>query len=56
MWREQKLFCRIEEARKIILDFSKGQAEILAMCAKIVLGTNRFVFVKLGDKLVKICD
>ena len=32
------MFFRIEEVREIFLDSSKGKAEILGMCAKIVLG------------------
>ena len=56
MWRVQKLFFLIEEIRNIILDFSKGKAEILGMCSKIVLSTNKRGFVKLGNRLVKICD
>ena len=32
------MFFRIEEVREIFLNFSKGKAEILGMCAKIVLG------------------
>lgn len=49
MWRVQKLFFRIEEVRKIILDFSKGKAKILGMRSKIVLVTNRRECGKLGD-------
>ena len=56
MWRVQKLFFHIEGVRKIILDFSKVKAEMLGMCTKTVLRTNRHEFVKLGDRLVKICD
>lgn len=34
------MFFRIEEVREIFLDSSKGKAEMLGMCAKIVLGWN----------------
>ena len=51
-----KIVFLIEEIINIILDFSKGKAEILGMCSKIVLGTNKREFVKLGNRLVKICD
>ena len=47
---------RIREVRKHLLDFSKGQVEILEMCGKIVLDANKLVFVKLVDRLVKTCD
>ena len=41
------MFFRIEEVREIILEFYKGKAKILGMCANIVLGINRREVVKL---------
>ena len=49
MWRVKKLFFRIEEVREIILEISKGKAQILGMYAKTMLGTNSCEFAKLGD-------
>lgn len=52
----QKVFFRIENAINIILAFSKGKVKKLQMCAKIVLSINTCEFLKLWDRLKKICD